>query len=76
MDRSAAIDLMNFLQEEGYEADLYDDYSGRGMFGSETTGVTTDARPDSMDKMEEAMEEAEIDPCFRKDNMGLDYIYY
>jgi hypothetical protein len=76
MDRNSAIDLKDFLHDRGYEADLYDDYSGRSMYGSETTGVTTDARPSDMDEMEEAMEEAEIEPPFRKDNMGMDYIYY
>ncbi len=76
MDRNAAIDLKDFLQEEGYEADLYDDYSGRGMYGNETTGVTTDASPAAMEEMKEQMEEVEIDPFFCKDSMGLDYIYY
>lgn len=76
MQLHEAIELVEFLESEGYDAELYEDYSGRGMYGNTTTGVTTDARPQSMEAMEEAMEEAEIDPSFRKDNMGLDYIYY
>ena len=71
-----AVELMNFLQDEGYEAELYEGYSGRGMYGNTTTGVTTDASPGTMESMEEDMENADIDPSFRRDSMGLDYIYY
>jgi len=71
-----ATELVEFLQNEGYEAKLYEDYSGRGMYGNTTTGVTTDASPGTMESLEEEMEESEIDPSFRKDSMGLDYIYY
>ncbi len=76
MQTYKAIELVNFLEAKGYDAELYEDYSGRGMYGNTTTGVTTDASPNSMENLEEDMEEAEIDPSFRRDNMGLDYIYY
>lgn len=76
MQFEAAIDLKDFLQDQGYDAELYEDYSGRGMFGRTTTGVTSDATPYDVNEMQEDMEEAEIDPAFRKDSMGLDYIYY
>jgi len=76
MELPTAIDLVEFLQNEGYEAELYEGYSGRSMYGRTTTGVTTDARPHSMEAMEEDMESADIDPDFRSDSMGLSYIYY
>jgi len=76
MQLSDAIELVDFLESKGYDAELYEQYSGRGMYGSETTGVTTNASPNSMDNLEEDLEEAEIDTEFRRDNMGLDYIYY
>jgi hypothetical protein len=76
MQMQDAVELMNFLENQGFDAKLYEDYSGRGMYGNTTTGVTTDASPGEMEFMEEEMEEAEIDPAFRKDSMGLDYIYY
>jgi len=76
MELPDAIELVDFLQGEGYDAELYEGYSGRGMYGKTTTGVTTDASPGSMEHMEEEMEENEIDPSFHRDSMGLDYIYY
>ena len=71
MDLNSATEMVDILQSEGYEAELYYDYSGRGMYGNTTTGVTTDARPNTMAEME-ALEEWD----FRSDSMGLDYIYY
>lgn len=76
MQLEQAQELMNFLQDEGYEAELYEGYSGRGMYGNTTTGVTTDASPGAMESMEEDMENVDIDTSFRHDDMGLDYIYY
>jgi len=68
--------LMNFLQDNGYEANLYENYSGRYMYGRTTTGVTTDANPGAIEYMEEDMKNADIDSDFSRDSMGLDYIYY
>lgn len=76
MQKNTAIDLMDFLQSEGFDAELYEDYSGRGMYGRTTTGITTNASFGEMESMEEEMELAGIDPSFSKDSMGLDYIYY
>jgi hypothetical protein len=71
-----AIELVEFLESEGHEAELYENYSGRCMYGNTTTGVTTDARPCIMKDLEEEMETAGIEPDMRSDSMGLDYIYY
>ena len=67
MELNDAQDLIDILQGEGYEAELYENYSGRGMYGNTTIGVTTDARPHTIEDMNIG--------C-RSDNMGLDYIYY
>lgn len=67
MKFSNAQDLVDILQGEGYEAELYENYSGRGMYGKTTTGVTTDASPATIEAM---------DIGCRMDSMGLDFIYY
>jgi len=76
MELEQAESMVEFLQNEGYEAELYKGYSGRGMFGKTTTGVTTDARPATMEALEDDMEEYDIESGYASDNMGLDYIYY
>ena len=75
MELYKAIELVDYLQLQGYDAELYKGYSGRGMYGKETTGVTTDAAPYVMDELETDIEEI-LPEGYRTDNMGLDYIYY
>ena len=36
-------DAVDILEGQGYDADLREDYSGRGMYGKETAGIVTDA---------------------------------
>lgn len=76
MQMQDAVSLMNFLFNEGYDAEIRDDYSGRGMYGKTTVAVTTDANPATMEFMREEMENAEMNPVYSSDSMGLDYIYY
>lgn len=76
MELEQATEVMHFLQDAGYEAELYENYSGRAMYGKTTTGVTTDANPGTMESLEDEMEECEIETGFRHDSMGLDFIYY
>jgi len=76
MQLEQATELVEFLESEGHEAELYENYSGRGMYGNTTTGVTTDASFGTMDSMEQSLEIAGIEPHMQRDNMGLDYIYY
>jgi hypothetical protein len=40
MDKKLAEQLVDMLNEEGDEAEVYEGYSGRGMYGNSTTGVT------------------------------------
>jgi len=68
MQLEEAQEMIELLETAGYEADLYKNYSGRGMYGEKTYGVTTDANP-------HIMSIARIE-YQRMDNMGLDYIYY
>jgi len=68
MELQAANALIEQLEEAGYEARLYEGYSGRCMYGKTTYGVTTDCNPGSM-------EYHEIDYP-RMDSMGMDFIYY
>lgn len=83
--------MVEVIQEYGYTARIYEDYSGRGMYGSTTIGVVTELRPLEMkqllwaahiededffsDEQKEALR-ALADGGYRTDNMGLDYIYY
>lgn len=67
MQTNEAYDLMDKLMEAGYEAELYENYSGRGMYGNTTTGVTSNVNP---------LSAVALGIKVRHDNMGLDYIYY
>lgn len=62
MELQQARNLVNKLRREGLKAEIYEDYSGRGMFGAVTFGVVTNS--------------ARATNKFRVDNSGLDYIYY
>jgi len=68
MKLEKAIDLVDQLNDEGFDAELYKGYSGRGMFGRETVGVSTDAHPQDAAKI--------TGEDFRSDNLGLNYILY
>lgn len=57
-----AVKLSEDLQEEGYEAKINEQYSGRGMMGKTTVAVVSDKRFDSKK--------------FRSDNLGKRFVYY
>ena len=42
MDAKVAECIVEAAQNEGHEIDVYEGYSGRGMYGSETTGIRCD----------------------------------
>ncbi len=68
MELTKANEIIERLEEQGYEAGLYREYSGRAMYGKTTYAVTTDCSPVTM-------EAHRIEyPCV--DNMGLEYVYY
>ena len=71
-----------YLQDEGYEARLRTDYSGRFMFGMITPGIVTSASPMAVGV---AMAAALGSECIDyktmyvntvTDSMGYDTIYY
>ena len=64
--------VRTYLVGFGIACEISEGYSGRGMFGKTTAGVTVED-PGSVDL---AMKTLEIDDTQRKDNMGFDYIVY
>jgi len=66
--------LIAFLKDNGYEAELREDYSGRNMFGENTNGVVTDASFVIMESFH-YLSDIGIDN-YREDNMGKSFIYY
>ncbi len=63
-----ANELITRLEDMGYEAELYEKYSGRCMYGDTTIGIVTDASPFSLNLVKIKYP--------RWDSMGLNYIYY
>jgi len=79
------------LENQGYESSVYEDYSGRAMYGATCTGITTDASGPRVGMavavaVHEIAVESEVfeDPLeiamqmcpSRTDSMGLSTIYY
>jgi len=64
--------IVEFLTSEGIEATVYEEYSGRGMFGSTTSGVVTSQSGD----VAFAMGSLGIKERPQQDSMGLDVILY
>jgi hypothetical protein len=64
--------IVEFLQDQGEEASVYENYSGRCMFGASTAGVVGPSVPDIV----HAMGALGIDDSRRSDSMGLDCIVY
>lgn len=51
MQRPLAVALIDFWTGVGIDAELYEDYSGRAMYGKTTTGVVLDSQEDLMNAM-------------------------
>lgn len=72
------------LKEALYELDtedvnIYEDYSGRSMFGATTTGFTVDGGPAQVMVLGIALHKIGIDPIDfpqRQDQLGLQTIIY
>jgi len=86
MKRAVAEIIVDLLQDAGHDAKIYEGYSGRGMFGVETTGIDTSATSEyvaglvagkkdkeEFDEKERALLNAVV---IRGDNLGLGYIVY
>ena len=50
MDKQVAKRIVDACRSQGHNADIYEGYSGRGMYGSETTGVTADSNKRSFNR--------------------------
>lgn len=92
MDKELAEKLVEALQEMGdYDADIYEGYSGRGMYGERTTAVIfsdwsalfaalyvvgyEDGFNDAKDN-ESNIPNPEAPEGLRTDQLGLNYIIY
>lgn len=62
-------ELAQKILEEDAEYELYEDYSGRGMFGNTTTAIVVPNRQDVRFLKEDY-------PELKSDNLGLKYILY
>lgn len=60
MQRPLAVALVDFLTGSGIDAELYEDYSGRAMYGKTTTGVVLDSQEDLMNAMLALINDPEI----------------
>jgi len=72
---------------EAVDGDIYENYSGRGMYGNTTTGVTFDGRPEDLcaalvnisGEIEELKKDGELDDevgSLHFDSLGMDTIVY
>ena len=62
MHKRRADSMIKELIAQGWEAELYKDYSGRFMFGEKTWAVVTN--------------KSYTPRNLRRDNLGLDWVYY
>ena len=74
MDIENARKIVEELQWEGidHDAKVYDDYSGRGMYGEQTAAVVTH----DPDQAKRLMGKLGIEDYMRTDNLGLQYVVY
>jgi hypothetical protein len=64
--------IVEFLEDQGDEASVYEDYSGRGMYGRTTAGVVASEVSD----VTYAMGRLGIEDSRNSDSMGRDVIVY
>ena len=79
MDIETAEQIVESLEDEGRNASLRDDYSGRGMYGEGTAAVVTD-EPAGVGLIFWAAGRAEVEfyevERFRTDRIGLGTVVY
>lgn len=87
MNRDTAELIVEALHNYGEdEAELYEDYSGRGMYGRNTTGVVVENTGAILPAVVEYLRDNVCEECdwdgipdfesMRLDNLGLSYIVY
>lgn len=84
MTRELAEVICTIIVNEGDEAELYEKYSGRGMFGRHTTGITTNLTLSRVfgliignaEKLCDNGESMFVAEDLSQDQLGMDYIIY
>lgn len=78
MDRGIAEHIVNACNNEGVEARLYENYSGRGMYGKTTMGVVVESLEDVLKAVincSYSLKGYGVD-CIRSDSLGRNIIIY
>ena len=77
MNLDQAERIVSNLQGKGYEATVYEDYSGRCMYGETCVGISGERDMASEIAYEWAQEDyPKKDMPIREDSLGLGSIYY
>ena len=78
MDKQVAKRIVDACKNQGHNADIYEGYSGRCMYGEETVGVTVDNKSELIQSIineSELFDGLNINEL-RSDSMGLETIIY
>lgn len=79
MDKKIAEIIVKACHANGYEAEIYEGYSGRGMYGEETVGVTVDNKSELIESIindSELFDGLSFAGGLRHDSLGLGIIIY
>lgn len=86
MKLNTAKKLVELAEDHGYDMELHENYSGRGMYGRETAGITMPCFGDfasflfnAAHDLARMQQEGEIEEelgSLSQDSMGLDVIVY
>jgi hypothetical protein len=76
MNIEAANKIIQELENMGEEGTLYEDYSGRGMYGTTTVGIASDCPPVYIGYAAGAAGLEYDDVPHKMDSLGMGYIYY
>ena len=79
MDKEIAKVIVKACHANGYEAEIYEGYSGRGMYGKETTGVTANSKSELIESIindSELFDGLSFVGGLRHDSLGLGIVIY
>ena len=84
MNLELAEGIKNAIEDNGHECEIYENYSGRGMFGTTTTGIVVESEIQIIESILatprffiEKDFTARFDPqSLQTDNMGKRFIIY
>jgi hypothetical protein len=75
MTLEQATKIVEAIENDGGSASVYEEYSGRGMFGRTCVGIVTDS-PESVGYAAAEVGVPKKDLPTRRDSMGRDLILY